>query len=226
MPKLMALIFDLDGTLVDSAGDLRQAVNTVLAAHGRAALSLGDIKNMVGDGLRILLHRAFASTGEALPEAAERAAMDDLLRAYQTQKASRDMLYPLAEEMLAGFRARQIKIGLCTNKLYLPTLKLLDDIGIAGLFDFIAGSDTFPVFKPDPGHVLGVARALKTPPGHCVMIGDSANDINAARGAGIASIAVGHGYGRDVGTLGADAVIGGFGELAGALTRLGFDIGG
>jgi phosphoglycolate phosphatase len=186
-------------------------------------LTIDEVKSMTGDGLNPLLQRAFALTGERLPLQALSGLFEEFLACYNQQKASAEQLYPLAIETLRAYRAKSVKIGLCTNKLYQPTMKLLNDMDIAPLFDFVAGSDTFPVFKPDPGHVLGVARALKAPPAHCVMIGDSANDIRAAQGAGIANIAIAHGYGRDIQSLGADAVIAGFAELPDALRGLGFD---
>ena len=223
MTRLLGLIFDLDGTLVDSAADLRQALNALLAAHGRRALLIDEVKNLIGDGMQALLQRAFIATGEAMPPRGESALFDDFLKFYKNQKASKEQLYPDTIETLHGFRGQGIKIGLCTNKLYLPTMKLLDDIGIGSLFDFIAGADTFAVFKPHPGHVLGVAKALKIPPRHCAMVGDSVNDIRAAQGAKMASIAVAHGYGTNVAALGADAIISGFAELPQALRTLGFD---
>jgi phosphoglycolate phosphatase len=224
MVSLLGLIFDLDGTLVDSAADLRQALNGLLASHARRALTLDEVKSMTGDGLNPMLQRAFAITGDEPHPEALPALFDDFLRHYKNQKASPEQLYPEAAETIRAFRDRGVKIGLCTNKLHMPTMKLLDEIGIVTLFDFVAGSDTFPVFKPDPGHVLGVARALKAPPQNCAMIGDSINDIRAAQGAKIASIAVSHGYGRDLHTLGADAMIANFHELPDALRRLGFDV--
>jgi len=223
MPQLLGLIFDLDGTLVDSAADLRQALNAVLSTHDRRALTLVEVKEMIGDGLQSLLDKAFKATGAPLAPSSARTLIDDFLKLYQNQKASPDQLYPGAAETLAVFGQRGIKVGLCTNKMYTPTMKLFNDIGISDLFDFVAGSDTFPVYKPHPGHVLGVAKGLKVPPAACVMIGDSTNDIAAARGAGVASIAVSHGYGRDVRRLGADAVIDHFSELSDSLRRLGFD---
>jgi phosphoglycolate phosphatase len=223
MPQLLGLIFDLDGTLVDSAADLRQALNALLAAHGRRAVTLDEVKSFIGDGMQTLLQRAFAATGEPLSAQAAPVLFDDLLKFYRNQKASPEQLYPQAAETLRDFRGRGVKIGLCTNKLYLPTMKLLEDLGIAGDFDFVAGADTFQVFKPHPGHVLGVAKGLKAPPANCAMVGDSSNDINAAKGAKIAAIAVAHGYGTNIRELGADAVIAGFSELPEALRRLGFD---
>jgi phosphoglycolate phosphatase len=181
---------------------------------------------MTGDGLRPMLQRAFAATGAPLPERGAQTIFQDFLRFYQNQKASLDQLYPQAIEIIKDFRAAGVKIGLCTNKLYLPTIKLLDEIGIRSSFDFVAGGDTFSVYKPHPGHVLGVAHGLKVPPQNCAMVGDSINDIRAAQAAEIPAIAVAHGYAADTSNLGADAVINGFDELRPALRRLGFDIGG
>lgn len=223
MPQLLGLIFDLDGTLIDSAADLRQALNAVLSSHSRRALTLDEVKAATGDGLRVMLGRAFAASGDPLPPAIEAAVMQDFMTAYQNQKASREQLYPHVEATLNFYRTEGVKIGLCTNKLYAPTMRLLNDVGITELFDFIAGSDTFPVFKPDPGHVLGVAKGLKIPPRHCVMIGDSVNDIRAAQAASIPAIAVAHGYGKNIDDLGADAVISGFDELPEALRYLRFE---
>jgi phosphoglycolate phosphatase len=226
MQKLHGLIFDLDGTLVDSAADLHQALNALLSSYGRRTLTIAQVKEMVGDGLQTLLVRACAATGEKMPERGSQEMFQDFLKLYQNQKASVGMLYPHVIETLTMFRAQGVKIGLCTNKLYLPTVKVLDDIGIRQYFDFIAGSDTFSVYKPHPGHVMGVVRGLNLLHHNCVMIGDSPNDIRSARGAEVLSIAVSHGYTQDVALLGADETISGFEELPQKLRGLGFDFGG
>ena len=179
--------------------------------------------SMIGNGLHHLMYSAFAATGAPIGADAATQAMQDFLHLYQTQKSSPDMLYPRVRETLVAFRAADIRIGLCTNKLYAPTLKLLDDIELRSLLDFIAGCDTFPMCKPDPGHVRGVAEAIGAPPESCVMIGDSLNDIRAAQGAGIAAIAITHGYGADMTQSGADATISGFSDLPLTLRKLGFD---
>lgn len=224
MPKpLRGLVFDLDGTLIDAAADLQAAVNNVLAAHGRREVSLPEVKGMVGDGMRTLMRRAFAATGEPLPETAEATAMQDFVRVYQTQKASPDCLYPLTLETIGFFHQRGVKIGLCTNKLYLPALRIIDDVGMGALFNAVAGGDSFAMCKPHPGHLLGVIAAMGVPPENCAMIGDSANDILAAQGAKVASIAIAHGYGSGFDQLNPDAIIAGFAELPAALQGLGFD---
>ena len=143
---------------------------------------------------------------------------------YQKQASSPEMLYPQAQDTLTAFRKTGVKIGLCTNKFYDPTIQLLQDIGIGHLFNFVAGGDSFSVCKPHRDHVLGVAMGLSLSPKSCVMIGDSSNDIKAARGANIRSIAVRHGYCTNIDELGADTVIANFGELPRALRHLGFDL--
>lgn len=223
MPQLLGLIFDLEGTLINSAADVRQSLNRLLAAHGRRPVTMPEIKDHIGGGLQSLLHHAFAITGKPLSDRAEQTAYRDLLTLYRTQKPSADQLYPQTRETLAAFHKKQIKIGLCTNRPYQSAAKLLDEIGIAGLFDFVAGFDTFPVCKPHPGHVLGVAKGFGISPQNCAMIGDSPNDMLSARGAGVACIAVSHGYSIDAKALGADAVISGFAELPQTLRTLGFD---
>lgn len=220
---LLGLIFDLDGTLMDSAADLRVALNKLLAAHGRRAVTLDEVKSMVGDGLRRMMTRAFTATGEALSDAAETTAMQDLMRIYQTQRAVPEMLYPLARETISLFRKQGVKIGLCTNKLYIPTVRLMDDLRMTQMFDAIGGGDSYPVCKPHPGHVLGVIGDLGGLPAEaCAMVGDSRNDILAAKSAGVASVAVAHGYGAGVAELEPDAVIPGFAELPQILQTLGF----
>ncbi len=223
MTQLLGLIFDLDGTLVDSLADFQQALNTVLTEHERRKLSLEEVRSMFGDGAHRSIHRAFALTGEPLSQQDAPVRLTRLIELCRTQKATPEQIYPQAKETLIAFRDKGVKIGLCTNKIYLSTLKLLDDIDLADLFDFIAGVDTFPFCKPHPDHVLGVAKGLAVSPQNCVMIGDSANDIRAAKAAGVANIAVSHGYGRDIHELGADRVISGLAELPLTLRHLGFD---
>jgi phosphoglycolate phosphatase len=109
---------------------------------------------------------------------------------------------------------------LCTNKQEAATRRLLADLDMTRLFDFIAGVDTFPVHKPHAGHVLGVMHAMKVTAPGCVMVGDSMNDVLAAHGAGIPCIVVTHGYASDYDQLGADILIGGFGELSKSLLQI------
>lgn len=225
MPLLQGLIFDLDGTLLDSAADLRQAINLTLRDEGLRALTLDEVKGTLGDGLMPMLGRAFTMAGKPLENSEAYARSADFLAYYRGIEPDPDQLYPHAVEMLTRFRGAGTKLGLCTNKQEAATLHLLERLELTKFFDFVAGGDTFPVHKPHPGHVRGVIERLKAPLEGCVMIGDSANDVLAAQGTGIPCIAVTHGYGDNMESLGADSLIGGFKELPQALEKLGFKTG-
>jgi phosphoglycolate phosphatase len=222
MTQLQALIFDLDGTLIDSAPDLRQALNVTLQAEGRRALSLEEVKSMTGDGLLLMMHRAYGATGASVSDTQSYEKFKIFIEHYRRLKPDPAQIYPHVVETLTSFQTSGVKLGLCTNKQEAATHQFLGDLNLARFFSYVAGGDTFPVHKPHPGHVMGVLDKLGVLAGHAVMIGDSTNDILSAQGAGVKSIAVAHGYGADVENLGADIVIGGFDELKSALTKLGF----
>ena len=171
MPRLQALLFDLDGTLVDSAPDLRQALNATLAANRRRALTLDEVKGMTGDGLLPLMQRAFAATGEPISESTAYARFQDFVARYRAIGPDPGQLYPGAREIIAQMKTAEIKLGLCTNKQEAATLKLLEGLGILNDFGFVAGGDTFTVHKPDPGHVQGVLEKLGVASAHAAMIG-------------------------------------------------------
>jgi phosphoglycolate phosphatase len=145
---------------------------------------------------------------------------------YRKIEADPAQLYPNARETLEFYHGKGVKLSLCTNKQEAATLRLIAELGLSRYFTFVAGGDTFQYHKPHPDHVNGIIEKFAgVSAENCVMIGDSANDVRAAHGAGVACIVVTHGYGMDFQGLGADKLIGGFGELAGALKTLGFDLG-
>jgi phosphoglycolate phosphatase len=222
MPKLQGLIFDLDGTLVDSAPDLRQALNLTLGEQGRRDVTLDEVRSMVGDGMLTTLKRSFELTGAALANDESYRLFQKFIGHYRAQDPDPAQIYPHVLETLDGFLGEGVKLGLCTNKQEAATLHLIAQLGLARYFAFVAGGDTFPVHKPHPGHVTGIIEKLEVPSTGCVMVGDSANDVMAAKGAGIPCLVVTHGYGVDLGGMGADGLIGGFGELRRALRGLGF----
>lgn len=224
MPLLQGLIFDLDGTLLDSAPDLRQALNRTLQAHGRRELVLDEVVQMVGDGMLPLLNRAFAATGEPVPESESYVRFQEFVTHYRGQKPDPSQIYPNARETLERFHGANVKLGICTNKQEASTLQLLDELRLKHYFTFVAGGDTFPVHKPNPGHVKGVIEKLGVPAQNCVMVGDGPNDVAAAHGAGIPCIVVTHGYGGDYSQLGATALIAGLRELRPALKALEFKL--
>ncbi|MCW5752572.1 MAG: phosphoglycolate phosphatase [Alphaproteobacteria bacterium] len=216
-----AILFDLDGTLVDSAPDLHQSLNFVLARLGRPAIQLDEVRAMVGDGVRVLLERSLAATGGGIESARFEQAMADYLVHYEAHLADLSRPFPAVAETLARLRAAGKRLAVCTNKPHAFSVSLLRQLGLADHFDAVLGGDSLPVRKPDPGHLLGTLAAIGREPPQAVMIGDSRNDVAAARNAGVPVIAVSFGYTvTPPRELGADLVIDHFDELAGALDRL------
>jgi len=182
-------VFDLDGTLLDTAPDILAAANRLLGAHGLHPLTLAEIIPMIGDGAKVLCERAFAARGRPVPDGAVQAYTDDPALEAGPQTCLFPGIAALLEELLAdGWR-----LAVCTNKPVVPARAVLAHFGIADKFRAIGGGDSFPTRKPDPAHLLATMGLAGG--GRAVMIGDHANDMLAARGAGIPAIFAGWGYG-------------------------------
>jgi phosphoglycolate phosphatase len=219
---LRAALFDLDGTLVDSAPDLKNALNMTLRTHKRRDVTLDEVKEIVGDGMLTTLERAFAMTGKATSPAESYERFQEFIMHYRGLKADIEQIYPDVVPMLENLSKAGVKLGLCTNKHEASTHQLLEQLNLKKYFSSIAGGDTFQVHKPHPGHVTGILDELKVSPAQAIMVGDSRNDVNAAKAAGVATLVVTHGYGLDVGELGADGLIDSFADFNSALAELGF----
>jgi phosphoglycolate phosphatase len=226
MPQLHALICDLDGTLLDSAPDLRQALNAALKAEGRRALTLEEVEAMIGDGMLPLIQRAYAATGAPVSVAESYPKFERFIGFYRELQPDPAQIYPHVTEVLAALQKAGVKLAICTNKQEEATHRLLKQLDLARFFSFVAGGDTFPVHKPHPGHVEGVLKALAVRAENAAMVGDSGNDILSARGAGVPCLLVSQGYGVGIDNLGASGMIADFGELPDALRLLGFEFGG
>jgi phosphoglycolate phosphatase len=215
------LVFDLDGTLVDSVPDLTNSLNEVLREHGHAGtLSRADVKPMVGDGVPTLVARAFAACGGSAAEAA--AALPRYVAIYEAHATRLTRPYPGVVETLALLRRRGYRSAVCTNKLQHATEMVLRELGLAGLFDAVAGGDRYPVRKPDPGHLLNLIAELGGNPERSVMIGDSENDAAVAHAAGVRLVMMSYGYARsDPAMFGAAAVLDDFAALPATLDHLG-----
>jgi phosphoglycolate phosphatase len=221
MPQLQAVIFDLDGTLIDSAPDITGAVNKLLTRYGRPTIGVEQVRGMVGDGAPILLRRAFAATGAEIDPLASDEIYQTFLDYYEQQPSSPDSIFPGVPETLDLLLARGLKLGLCTNKPERVTTEVLAQLNLARFFESVAGGDTLPVRKPDGGHVSWVMERLGAGKDGAVMVGDNHNDIAAARGAGIPVIAVSYGYPHfPTAEMGADAIIDHFTELPATLDAL------
>ena len=217
--KRVALVFDLDGTLVDSVPDLRAALNTVLRELGRRELAAGEVRGMIGDGVPALVRRGLAATGEAVGFAAAHARFVEL---YEADPTTLSQLYPGVAETLAGLRDGGARLAVCTNKPQAATIGVLEGLGIAGYFTAVLGGDVLPVKKPDPGHLLAAVKRLGGTPGEAAMIGDNENDYEAARGAGIPVLLMRYGYLRaPAESLAPDAWLDRFADIPEALARLG-----
>ena len=214
------LVFDLDGTLVDSVPDLTNTLNKVLRERGYAPLSQTEVAPMIGDGVPTLVARAFAARGGDAAEAAS--ALPRYTQIYEANATALTRPYPGVCETLEALRGRGYRTAVCTNKPQRATLAVLDGLGLAALFDGVAGGDRYPVRKPNPAHLLGVIGELGGSTGRAVMIGDSENDAAVAHAARIPLVMMRYGYSRtDPETMGAAAVLDHFAELPATLERLG-----
>lgn len=215
------VIFDLDGTLVETAPDLAAALNHALALAGHDPVSVDAVRHMIGDGARALLRRGIAVNGSEPPAGEIERWFDILIDYYWDHVADESTAFPGAVGILEMLRGRGAKLAVCTNKPARHADKLLAALDLARYFDAVLGGDSLAVRKPDAGHLLGAVSAMGGDPARAVMVGDSANDVAAARNAGLPVVLVSFGYtpvpARD---LGADALIDHYDELPGALAEL------
>jgi phosphoglycolate phosphatase len=203
-----ALLFDLDGTLIDSVPDIAEAVNALLDSYGLEGLSVDAVRKMVGEGVRKLVERAFAARGIELDTAGLDERHERMMGIYGKHLTARTELMFGAEALLRRCHEAGVKMALVTNKPEGFSRTILDHFGFSDWFGAVVGGDTGPERKPAPDMILHAAELLGVAIGDCVMVGDSPADIDAAKNAGIRSIAVRGGYTRlPVEELGADIVI-------------------
>ncbi len=194
MAEHYSVIFDLDGTLVDTAPDLAAAMNRVLDKHGRGYVPISKVRHMVGMGARVLMERAFATTGEPASKEQLDDLFDEFLESYMAHVSDLSQPYPGAIEQIERCREAGFRLGICTNKPEKPTLQLLEDLDIRHHFQAIVAGDTLSVRKPDPRHLLVTVRRAGGNIKRAIMVGDSENDILTATAAGMPVIAVTFGY--------------------------------
>lgn len=187
---MIAVVFDLDGTLIDSEPDLRAALNRVLAGEGLPALQAEAVRNMIGDGAKMLVERGFAARGRV----AEPENLAAFLTDYEANAVVETVAYPGIEQALAALQAAGHRLAVCTNKPNAAALAVLDALGLAGYFGAVIGGDSTPHRKPDPRHLAAALHALGA--AEAVMVGDHENDMAAARGLNIPGIFAAWGYGH------------------------------
>lgn len=219
MPQVLPVIlFDLDGTLADTAPDLAATLNVVLGEIGVESVAVDDVRHMVGHGARRLIERRFEADGHRADEAELDRLTARFIAHYRDNIAVGSRPFPGVDATLHSLKRDGRKLAVCTNKMEALAVKLLRALNLDAHFDVIAGGDTFPVHKPDPGHLLMAVARLGGDPARAVMVGDSETDVLAARAAGIPIIGVTFGYTpTPVETFKPDALIDRFDALIPAL---------
>jgi phosphoglycolate phosphatase len=221
MSAAPTLIFDLDGTIVDTAPDLLASLNAVLTRAGHRPVVPSELRNLVGHGVRRLFERAFACTGTAVSPERLTAYCEEFLMYYRANIARESRPFPRVPETLDRLAERGFGLGMCTNKPQALTELLLGELNLARHFLAIYGAGRASANKPDPRHVYEVVDAIKGDRSRTLMVGDSPVDVAAARNANIPVIVMSYGYTpTSVHELGADVVLDDFAELPSAVARL------
>ena len=215
------IVFDLDGTLVDTAHDLLATLNAILVAEGMVPVEVKTAIALVGSGARVMLEAAFATEGRALtPETLDRL-LRDYMALYDEHLADESRPYPGAEATLDRFAAAGWMLAVCTNKFEAPARKLLGLLGLTSRFAAITGQDTFAFRKPDPRHLTETIRLAGGVADNAIMVGDSITDIDTALAANIPVVAVTFGYSPiPVADLRPTRVINGLDKLWDAVTDI------
>jgi len=213
-------IFDLDGTLVDTAADLVSSLNHTIAAAGLAPVTYDDLTHLVGQGARVMIKRAFALRETELPEAEIEPLYERFITHYRAEMPGESRPYPGIVGVLDALSAADITLAVCTNKTEILALPLLEKLDLTRYFAAITCGDTFSFRKPDARHILGTIERAGGDPQRTIMVGDSINDILAAKNAAVPSIGVTFGY-TDVpmAELEPDVVIDDFAALTPDLVR-------
>ncbi|GIK81775.1 MAG: phosphoglycolate phosphatase [Pseudorhodoplanes sp.] len=214
-------IFDLDGTLIDTAPDLVETLNIVLAAEDFAPVTLEDARVMIGGGARAMIARALERQRADVPQARRERMFDAFMHRYAAHIADYSRPFPGLTDALDRLTQDGFRLAICTNKLEWLSRRLLDTLGLSERFAVICGQDTFGVKKPDPAVLHATIAAAGASCERALMVGDSDTDIRAARAAGIPVIAVDFGYTETpVSELGPDLVISHFDALHEAVQKI------
>jgi phosphoglycolate phosphatase len=217
----ISVVFDLDGTLAETAPDLAGAMNAVLRSAGRPELPVAHVRQMVGRGARVLIETGFAATGSHVEPNKLDAYFDQFIAHYADHIADTSHLFPEARETVAALASAGHRLGVCTNKPIALTEALLARLNFRAPFASVRGADSAPYRKPDPRHFFDVVDELGGDRARAVLIGDSETDAKTAKAAGVPCILVSFGYTEiPVAQLGGDVVIDSFGELPAAIARV------
>jgi phosphoglycolate phosphatase len=216
-----SIVFDLDGTLADTAPDLAGAMNAVLREAGRPELPVGHVRKMVGRGARVLIETGFRASGGVPGEANMDAMFEHFIAHYRENIDQTTRLFPGARETVAALGAHGHRLGVCTNKPIGLAELLLERLDFLAPFSSVRGADSAAYRKPDARHFFDVVDAMRGDRRRSLLVGDSETDVKTARAAGVPVILVSFGYTEiPVAELGGDVTIDSFAELPAAISRL------
>lgn len=219
--KNWTLVFDLDGTLIDTAPDLAAATNHVMSELSLAPVDESEIRKYVGQGALVMIEQAAAAHGHKLAGKELYALFDVFLAHYTAHIADRSRPYDGLLAALDAAAESGATLAVCTNKLEAHARQLLDALGLSPRFKALTGRDSLGVWKPDPGHLTGTIALAGGQSATAIMIGDSETDIATAKAAGVPVIAVDFGYSDGpVHAYGPDVVISHYDQLLAAIERL------
>lgn len=220
--KPSAILFDLDGTVADTALDLSATLNYILKQNGRDEIENHLIRNMVGQGAKALILKGFSHTGSTPSEDQLDILFDQYLEYYLSHISDKTEIFPGTLELLNILTSQNINIAICTNKNIELTHALLEDLKIKQYFNAITCGDSFDFKKPDPRHLYETCKLMNADPANAIMVGDSINDIKAGNAAKMLTIGVTFGYTETpVSQLGPDIIIDHFDQFIHAVNNYG-----
>jgi len=219
---MRTIVFDLDGTLVDTAPDLISTLNLVLAGGGLPPVAYDDARRMIGGGPRRMVERALIAAGRNVSTAERDRMFRIFIDHYSAHIADRSRPFPHLESVLQRLAGEGYRLAVCTNKLEWLSLRLLDTLNLSRFFAAICGQDTFGIQKPDPQMLRLTIRRAGGEVRRTIMVGDSMIDVRTARAANVPIIAVAFGYSEVAPeTLNADRLVTSFIELPHAIAAVG-----
>lgn len=217
------IVFDLDGTLIDTAPDLIDTLNVLFAREGLPAVPYDTARNLIGGGARAMIAQGLVAEGRIAAPADLERMFAEFIAHYSEHVADRSRPFPGLTDALDALEADGFRFAVCTNKLENLSLRLLDALKLTGRFAAICGQDTFGIQKPDPEVLRKTIAAAGGDASRAIMVGDSITDIRTARAAGVPVVAVDFGYTeRPVAEFGPDRIISHFAELPAAVADFSF----
>lgn len=219
----MALI-DLDGTLVDSVPDLAFCVDEMMKAIGQSPYGEAQVRNWVGNGVERLVKRALTNSMQDEPDASVlETALPIFMQVYKENTSKRSQVYPGVFEGIEYLQSQGMRVGCVTNKAAAFTEPLLQDLGLYSKFEIVVSGDTLAKKKPDPLPLLHAAEVLQVKPTEAIMVGDSVNDVKAARAAqfGVVCVTYGYNHGLDIRLAEPDGVMDSLQELEHLVENIG-----